>query len=347
MVIEAYRFFSSVADAGDCAMRRLYPPFAAILIFALLLSGCGESEKEGSGADRVTYLTAFGAVGRDAFAWVAQEKGYFREAGLDVTIELGAGTGENLKVLAAGRAQFANLDMTGTWILVGKGQYRDVRAIAAVHQQTLVSIIALEGSGITEPKHLEGKKLGAATASVNQLLFPGYAKLAGLDPTKVEWVNAQPAQLPTLLASGQVDALSTFLIGARGIEKAAGGRKTVVLPYSAHLSGLFGNGIIAPTKVLQEQPDLARRFRDAALRGLAYTLEHPEEAAQILKKAQPAADVTAAVGEITLMAPHVKASGVIDRQRVADALRILEDGGLIPPGLTPDSVVDFGLAPTG
>lgn len=53
------------------------------------------SEKQ---LDKVTYLTAFGAVGRDAFAWVAQEKGYFKESGLDVTIQLGAATGENLKV---------------------------------------------------------------------------------------------------------------------------------------------------------------------------------------------------------------------------------------------------------
>ncbi|WP_045747887.1 ABC transporter substrate-binding protein [Actinoplanes rectilineatus] len=319
---------------------------AAVLITALLmLAGCG-GEPEDQSADKVTYLTAFGAVGRDAFAWVAQEKGYFRDAGIDVTIRLGAATGENLKVLAAGQAQFANLDLTGTWILAGKGEFRDVRTFAAVHQQSLVSIVALEGSGITAPKDLEGKKLGAATGSVNQLLFPAYAKLAGIDESRVEWVNAPPAQLPALLASGRVDALSTFLIGARGIEKAAGGRKTVVLPYSEYLPELFGNGLIAPSSVTDGQPDLTKRFRDAALKGLRYTLEHPDEAAQIMKKAQPAADVTAAVGEITLMAPYVKPSGVIDKGRVTGALTTLERNGLINPGLTADAVVDFTLTPT-
>lgn len=331
-------------------MRRTWAPFATILTIVLLISGCGDSGDSGGGSaqsDKVTYLTAFGAVGRDAFAWVAQEKGYFREAGLDVTIQLGAATGENMKVLAAGRAQFAQLDLTGTWILAGKGEFTDVRAIAAIHQQTLVSIITLQGSGITQPAHLEGRKVGAATGSVNQLLFPGYAKLAGIDRSKVRWFDAQPAQLPTLLASGRVDALSTFLIGVAGVEKAAGGKRTVVLPYSRYLPDLFGNGIVAPLSITRDRPDLARRFRDAALKGLRYTLEHPEEAARILKKAQPAADVTAAVGEITRMAPYVKPSGVIDRERVANALATLEGGGLIPPGLTPDSVVDFRLAPAG
>lgn len=331
-------------------MRRISAAFAAILTIVLSITACGDSgEPEGGSAqlDKVTYLTAFGAVGRDAFAWVAQEKGYFRDAGLDVTIELGAATGENLKILAAGRAQFGQLDLTGTWILAGKGQYRDVRAFAAIHQRTLVSIVTLEGSGITEPRHLEGRKLGAATGSVNQLLFPGYAKLAGIDPAKVQWVNAPPAQLPALLASGQVDALSTFLIGVRGIEKAAGGKKTVVLPYSQYLPDLFGNGLIAPLSITRDRPDLVKRFRDAALKGLQYTLAHPDEAAQILKKAQPAADVTAAVGEITLMAPYVEASGVIDKQRVAAAIATLQSGGLIPAGLTPETAVDFALTPTG
>jgi NitT/TauT family transport system substrate-binding protein len=331
-------------------MRRIWAPLATILATALVISGCGDSgdsDGDSASSDKVTYVTAFGAVGRDAFAWVAQEKGYFREAGLDVTIQLGAATGENLKVLAAGRAQFANVDLTGAWILAGKGESKDIRAIAAVHQQSLVSIVALADSGITQPRHLEGRKLGAATGSVNQLLFPAYAKLAGIDATKVQWFNAQPAQLPTLLASGRVDALSTFLIGVKGIEKAAGGKKATVQPYSDYLPELFGNGILAPATITRDRPELARRFRDAALKGLRYTLDHPEEAARILKKAQPAADVTAAVGEITLMAPYVKTSGVIDRKRVADAIATLERSGLITPGLAPDSVVDFSLAPTG
>ncbi|GAA3451728.1 ABC transporter substrate-binding protein [Dactylosporangium matsuzakiense] len=328
---------------------------SALAVVLIGVAGCSSDSKsdptpaaQNKAPDKVTYLTAFGAVGRDAFAWVAQEKGYFKEAGLDVDIQLGAATGENLKGLASGKAQFANLDLIGAWILAGKGEYKDFRAIAAIHQQTLVSIVALEGGGITAPKDLEGKKLGAATGSVNQLLFPGYAKLAGIDPTKIQWVNAQPAQLPALLAGGQVQALSTFLIGSKGIEKAAGGKKSVVLPYSKYLGDLYGNGIITTSKIAKENPDLAKRFRDASLKALKYTIEHPDDAAQILKKAQPAADVTAAIGEITLMTPYVtsgSAIGVMDQERVARAIATLQASELIPAGLTPDSVVDFSITP--
>ena len=197
---------------------------AAVLAAAVCTAaaGCGADESATDRPlDKVTYLTAFGAVGRDAFAWVAEEKGYFREAGFDVTIQL-----------------------------------------------------------------------GAAAATVNQLLFPAYAKLAGFDHPKVTWVNAAPPQVPALLASGRVDA--------------------VVFPYSEFLEELFGN--------------------------------------VIMRRAQPAADKAAAVGEITLMTPYVNPGGgtfgAVDRERVERAIAVLRDAGLIPPGLTADQVIDFDLTPT-
>jgi NitT/TauT family transport system substrate-binding protein len=300
--------------------------------------------------DKITYVTAFGAVGRDAFAWVAQEKNFFKDAGLDVTIQLGAAVDQNLSALAAGQAQFAAVDFTGATIQAGNGKFKDFRAIAAIHQQTLVSIVSLEGGSVTKPKDLEGKKIGAATGSVNQLLFPAYAQLAGVDPKKVTWVNVAPPQLPALLASNQVDALSTFLIGRGGIEKAAG-KKAVIMPYSDYLSDLFGNALVTTAAVAKDNPDLVKRFREAALKALQWTIENPEEAAAILKKAQPAADVAAATGEIKLMTPYVKPAGTsapigaLNQQRVAKAIAILQGAGLMPAGLAPEAVAAFDLAP--
>jgi NitT/TauT family transport system substrate-binding protein len=314
-------------------------------------SSDGKDTADGKALDKVTYLTAFGAAGRDAFAYVAQEKGFFKDAGIDVDIQLGKASGENVKQVVAGKAQFSNLDLVGGWILEGTTpEYKDqFRTIAAIHQQSLVAIITLEGSKITTPRDLAGKKIGAATASVNQLLFPAYAQLAGVDPKSVTWVNTQPAQVASLLASGQVDAVSTFLISKGGIEKAAG-KKAVVLPYNTYMSDLFGNGIIASNKIISQNPDLCRRMREALMKGLQYTIDHPDEAAAILHKAQPTADVAAAKGEITLMTPYVPAPaggplGSMDEGRVAKALAILQGSGLIKSALTPDSVVDFDLTP--
>jgi NitT/TauT family transport system substrate-binding protein len=312
----------------------------------LLVSGCKRGSTE---LREITFLTAFGAAGRDAFVWVAQEKGYFEDAGLAVEIRLGAATAENLRTLAAGQADFANSDLIGSMIVAGQGTFTDFRAVAAVHQQSLVSIIAPADGPIRKPGDLAGKSLGAATGSVNQLLFPAYARTAGFDPGSVTWVNAAPPQVPALLAAGRVDALSTFLIGRPGIETAAG-RQMTVLPYSELLPDLFGNAIMISAGLAVSDPDLVRAFRDAALRGLADTLADPRAAAELLHARNPATTVAAAEGEITLMAPLTTPAGgaplgAIDRDRVTRAIAVLVENDLFPAGLTADRVVDFSLTP--
>lgn len=316
-------------------------------------AGCSKSKSttgSSSTPDKVSYLTAFGAVGRDAFIWVAQDKGYFKAANIDITIQLGAATDKNLAALSAGKVQFTALDLTGGVIQVGKGAYTDARAFAAIHQRNLSSIIGLEGGQITTPKDIQGKKIGVATGSVVKSLYPAYAQLAGLDPKQIQWLEVPPQALPSLLPSKQADGLATFLIGTPAIEKAAG-KKTVVLPYSTYLTDLYGNGLFTSQKIASSQPDLVKRFRDAALKGLQYAIDHPDEAGQILKKYNATADPTSAAGEIKLMTPYVGSAaagvavGALDEQRVARGIAILQGSGLIPSGLTPDKVVSFNLAP--
>ncbi|RKR90121.1 NitT/TauT family transport system substrate-binding protein [Micromonospora pisi] len=328
---------------------------AAALLAAttLVAAGCTGSPEPQAGdpnsaPDRVTYLTGFGTGGHDAFAWVAREKGFFASAGLDVTVQLGAPATNN-QALASGRAQFTYSDVTQLMIQAGTGTFTDLRVITAVHQDTLVAIFAPEDSGITAATDLTGKRVGAATGSITQTLLPAYGKLAGFDAGSLDVVNSQPPQLAGLLAGNQVDVLSTFII-TRGTVETVTGKKMVVFPFRDHLPDLLGTGLTTTAGLAEEKPEMVRRFRDAALRGLAYTLDHPEEAAEIMKKHNPAVNVRGAATEITLMTPYVRPAagatiGVIDRQRAARSIGVLEQAGLIPGGLSPDSVVDFDLVP--
>ena len=325
---------------------------AATLLAAVACGSNSPSKSTSSAKDKLTYVTAFGAAGRDAFAWVAEQKGYFRQAGIDVKIELGKAAGENLKALASGKAQFTSLDLTGAMISAGAKNstaYRDFRAVLAIHQRTLVSIMAMQGSGISTPKDLTGKKIAAAANSVNQLLFPGYVKLAGIDTAGIHWIAVQPVQLGPALASGKADALSTFLIGRPTIEKAtvqARSKHVVVFPYSTYLPDLFGNATVTTASLAAKQPDLVKRFRTALLKGLKYTIQHPDEAGKLLHAKHPETDAAAATQEIELMTPAVTAEGtanigVITEARMQGALTSLEKAGVIQPGMTPQDVVDF------
>jgi NitT/TauT family transport system substrate-binding protein len=339
-------------------MNRRFGVLAAALLATVLATSACSGSSDGGGAKKtgansgsltkVTYVTGFGAVGRDAFAWVAQEKGYFKDAGLDVDIQKGAGNTQNLTLIKSGQAQFAAMDFSGATVLAGEGKFTDWRAVAAVHQQTLVSIMTTKATGITKPADLTGKTIATASGSVSELLFPAYAKLAGVDPTKVTMKGVQTTALNGLMAGRQVDALSTFLLSKKALETAAK-QDVVVMPYSDYLSDLFGN-VVAREELINSDRDVVKRFVGAILKGLQYSLDHPDEAAAILNKAEPTAKIPAAVAEINAMKPYTSPPngaplGHLDQDRVARSIAVLQGNGLMPKGLTPDKITDFSFVP--
>lgn len=320
------------------------------VLLAFVLVSCGGSPA-GTTSDKVDYLTSFGSFGRDAYAYVAQEKGFFDQAGLDVTITPGTGSVDVLKLVAGGRADFGIADFTATTITMAKEKL-PTTVVAAVQQRSLAAIVALEGKGITKPADLAGKQIGDQPGSTNQLMFPVYAKAAGIDPAAVKFVPAAPPALPQLLAAGQVDAIGQFVVGAPLIEAAAQGHKAVVLPYGDLVPDLYGNAVVTSKELAARDPELVRRFTSALLKGLQYSIEHPDELGQILKKHQPTQDAKVAAAEMTLMGPYVRSAdatgpiGQVTEERVAKIIRTLVEAGAVPAdSVRPADLVSFSLSP--
>jgi NitT/TauT family transport system substrate-binding protein len=336
-------------------MRLSVPRIGAATLALTLLTaaGCSPSGTPRSTVDtidRVTYLTGFGLLGQDSYMFVAREKGFFREAGIEVDIKPGAGTGENLKLLLANRATFAIVDLTGALLAYGKGT-RGFTTVAAIHQRSVSCIVTLASAGISAPRDLAGHTIGYQPGGVNYTLFPVYAQLAGLDPATIHWVSMPPPQLRAALASGRVDAITELVTGRPGVEALADGRSAVVLPYSDYLTDLYGNAIATTAQTAASNPDLVRRFRDATLRGLAYVVDHPDEAGQVFARYQPQYRPAVAAAELRLMAPYVRPEqfgrplGALDEQRVMRSIAVLQGAGALPPGVVPSDVVTFELPP--
>jgi len=323
-----------------------------VCLAAVLLSGSacdpgGDKPLEG-GPDKVTYLTAFGSFGRESFAYIAKEKGFFAARNIQVDIQAGQGATNNLQLLAAGRAQFSVNDLSGVWILQGTGKYPQVRAVAAIQQRTLNSIMTLEKSGITSAKDLPGRTIGGTAGATPELLWPVYAKLTGVPPSSVTWLHMPAQQTPVALASGTVDGIGQFVVASGTVEQVAKGRKTRALAYSDFIPDLYGNGLVTTEALIRDNPDLVRRFRDALLEGLRWSVENPQEAGQILHKLIPAQNAQAAADELKKMAPYVTVSGqvgLIDEPRVARAIAVLAGAGVTTKSLTPPDLVDFALVP--
>src|SRR5262245_48073606 len=116
---------------------------AAVATTPIGLAACG-GHKPGTGTnppdrpDKVGSVTGFGTFGREAYAWVAKDKGYFAENGIEVTIVPGSAGETNLNLLRAGKADFAVIDYSGAVVRAGTGKFRDMRCVAALAQQTQV-----------------------------------------------------------------------------------------------------------------------------------------------------------------------------------------------------------------
>ncbi|MEV6366876.1 ABC transporter substrate-binding protein [Micromonospora sp. WP24] len=341
-------------------MRRLTRTVAAVALATTLalVGGCSDGSdssdeaKGGSGGarEKVTYLTSFGNFGRDSYAWVAKEKGFFSEAGFDVDIKPGQGTGAVIQTIVGGQADFGPIDLTGGLLQLGNGQAKDFVAVAAIQQRTMAGIATLEGKAIASPKDLEGKKLADTPGSVVRNLFPTYAKMAGVDPAKVQWVNGDAQSLIGTLATGQVDGIGQFVVGQPTIEGVAK-KKAVMLPYSNVMQDLYGNVLITSSKIAKEKPEMVKKFTAALMKGLEYSLANPQEAAQLLKKNVDATNVDSAAAELQLMAGYVRSSnsgtalGTLDAGRVAKSIAILQGAGTLKQNIAPEQIIDFSLTP--
>jgi NitT/TauT family transport system substrate-binding protein len=336
---------------------------ATVLVAGAAACTGGEQPADAGDAapDQITYVTNFGQLGRDAYAYVALEKGFFAQANLDVTIEPGRGTNPNLVALLSGQAQFTAIDMAGAITAhrntIGEEDSQVVAdgyvGLAAIHQQPLAAVMAYEDARISSPLDLEGKAIGLPSGAVTELLFPAYADLAGIDLSRVEQVALEPTALVPALASGQVDAIGQFVVG-RGLVAAAGdGREVVVLPYSEYLADLYGVVLFTTTGLAASDPELCVRVRDALLRGLAYSMEHPDEAGEILTRHNPEMAPEVAAAEMAAMVPYTQVLdadrelGDLDESKVMRGIAVMQAIGLAEAGLQPADLVAWDLTLRG
>ena len=275
----------------------------------------------------VKYATSFGTFGRDAFVYVAIEKGYFRDAGFEVSVVPGLGT-DNARLLASGQIDYSGSETLGNIVGRVSGGF-PVKIVAITSQATQAAIATLADSGITTPKGLEGKTLADLPASIVIRLFPFYAKRAGIDASKVNIVPGTPQTLPSLLATGRTDAIGQFTVGVPTLVKAAGGRKVRTFKYSQYLKGLLGNAIVTTDERVRTRPDEVRRFTRAVLKGLNYAIQNPGESGYILQKHVPLADPIAAANELRILKFFVQNKctrrygvGYIDVQKIKSTASI-------------------------
>jgi NitT/TauT family transport system substrate-binding protein len=256
---------------------------AVLMAMGGLLSACSPAAKSGSPQ---TVTLAMGYIPNVQFApfYVAVEKGYFAEEGIQIEFDYGWET-DLLKLVGSDELQFAVA--SGDQVILARSQGLPVVYVMNWYRRFPVCVVSLAESGIREPADLAGRRVG--TPVIYGASYIGWRALldaAGLDETDMELISIGYTQVAAL-SQGQVDAAICYAMNEPVQMQAAGQSLDII--YVADYANLVSNGLITNEKTIRTRPDLVQGMVRAALRGLAYTVEHPDEAFDISLKHIPEA----------------------------------------------------------
>jgi NitT/TauT family transport system substrate-binding protein len=229
-------------------------------------------------------------VGTHTPFFVANDRGFYREAGLDVEITPGTGSAETAKLVGVERAQLGYAD-AGTMAIAAAADV-PITMVAAFPQLTLLTIFSLTDRNIKTPKDLEGKSVGLPPGTAEAKVFPALAQKNGVDMRKIRIVSlSHSTRIPSLVA-GNVDAIGGFLTAHGDIAAAlkSGMSDVNAMKFSDHHIDMYGNGIIVNNDFAKRDPEAVERFVQATIRGLEFTLSNPEEALESTYRAIPNGD---------------------------------------------------------
>ncbi len=213
-------------------------------------------------------------------------KGYFKQAGLDVTVDAGNGSGGAVTRVASGTYDMGFADLAALMEFHANNPEAPNKPVAVmmVYNNTPASVMALKKSGITKPADLAGKKLGAPVFDAGRRAFPIFAQANKIGA--VQWTAMDPTLRETMLVRGDIDAITGFTftsllnLEARGVKAS----DVVVLPYPDYGVKLYGNAIIVSQKFLKEKPEAVKAFLKAFTRGMKDVLANPAAAIAYVKE---------------------------------------------------------------
>ncbi len=260
-------------------MKRLLLKLAA----ALALTSClGVAQAQ---TTPIKFILDWRFEGPSALFLASVAKGYFKDARLDVTVDAGNGSGGAVTRVASGTYDMGFADLAALMEFHANNPDAPNKPVAVmmVYNNTPASVMALKKSGIRTPADLNGKKLGAPVFDAGRRAFPIFQKANNI--AAVTWTSMDPPLRETMLARGDVDAITGFTftsllnLEARGVKA----EDVVVLPYPDFGVKLYGNAIIVSPKLLKDNPGAVKAFLQAFTKGAKDVIAKPDDAIEFVK----------------------------------------------------------------
>ena len=267
------------------------------------------------GAKPMKLTLNFLAGGPQAGFMYAKKLGYYKDAGIDLTIEEGKGSATTAQLVATGQTDVGFADAPAAMQIRSKGA--PVKIVTPILQTNGFAIISIEGTGISTPKDLLGKRLAVQPGTAQTTLLDAILLENKLDKSKLDVVNIDPAALVGALLEKKVDAI---LAGAdfQSVQIRDRGFKVKDILYRDVGVPTVGLSVIARDDRIKADPDLYKRFVAASLKGWDEARKNPDAAAAAVIEQFPAVTKDQIAKQLKVDLDLVCAPGATALGRVPD-----------------------------
>ena len=252
----------------------------ALILPALILLAQGHALAQSAAPTPLRFSFEWRLEGPMAFLLLPQDRNYYRQEGVDLSFDESGNALEAITRVASGSHNLGIADINTLISYRDRNPTAPVKSIFMVYNRPPFSVVARKSRRITDPKLLEGKKLGAAPAGATLGIWPVFAKLNGIDAGKVTIEEVNNLVRIPMLAAGQIDGTLGFTFRDyvdfkdRGVPV----DDIVLLHMPDYGLKTYGSAIIVNSKFAAEKPEAIKGFLRALLRGLKETVSNPTSA---------------------------------------------------------------------
>jgi NitT/TauT family transport system substrate-binding protein len=292
--------------------------------------------------------------GPQGWFFLAEDRGYYKAEGLDVTIDQGDGSAAAVPKVASGAYDIGFGDINALVEFAAARPAEAPVAVYVMYNRPPFTVAVKADSPIKTPKDFEGRTLGGAANDGALKLFPALTKIAKVDASKVNIINMAPNLREQMLMRGQVDGVFGYVNTIRFSAKLMGvdpDKQLRWINYGDYGMDLYSNAIIVSKKLIKENPRAVQGFLRAMNRGLVDSLKDPKASVEAVLKREPLIQMGVELERFDatikeeMNHPEIAQIGLgdVDDARMKKGIDILVDANQLPrtPALSEIFVRDF------
>ncbi|HEY9345283.1 MAG TPA: ABC transporter substrate-binding protein [Inquilinus sp.] len=322
--------------------RILLSGAAAALSLAVASAASAQSDPA-----KLTFQLNYPAAGYNAGFELAAEKGFYKDAGLEIDIEPGNGSQITAQLVAAGKVDIAFADAAPVMKLISQGA--KMRVLATILQGNPNQVTALKKTGLKSAADMKGRSVAVPNGGSQAAMFPLVLAANGLKESDIKVVNMPPDSMVPSLLNGTVDVILGS-VDAYGPQLKSMNVDTDNFLFIDSGAPTVSTSIIASDAFLAEHPDQAKAFVAASLKGWSAAIDDPSAAISAMTGMFPDANAKLAPGQLdaTLFLMCVNNARFVGRaepQQWADTVKSLSEIGVLPADIPADRYYTYDYLP--